>query len=403
MGILDTATKPITAIGAFIRNPLQRSVDASGFRGDDFKGGFVVQEFKPEAKNFNPGNKSIDENDEILTELVLGQTFLPKDSVPFGGDQRMIKEFYPGNSEPVVHILGPEETDIVINGTFNDKHLNLSNAVESLDDGYGVAAELMIAFDDMRIRGNVVRIKLGEFQRYCFLKNTDFQLKKLGMVDYKLTFDIIGFKPPLSTQFAGQNREIPFETNEELEDLLFFFNEAYSQIPDNVPGSIADLLNGLISEVASAIDNVTSAIDNLIGTAEDLEGSVNRTLGVVNNALVTVRNFKRRVGSIGLVPTNFSKSNAAAAFGGGITFLSGSISTAVDFQTLLNQLRAQFASIIATVPLRRHQVRDTDTLQRLAFRFYDDDQQWKKIFDHNNLSDTDLVSGQVLEIPRIDT
>jgi nucleoid-associated protein YgaU len=61
----------------------------------------------------------------------------------------------------------------------------------------------------------------------------------------------------------------------------------------------------------------------------------------------------------------------------------------------------RFKAMQETTPLTRYRVVDGDSLQKISGRFYSNADHWKKIYDHNKLTSTVLVSGSVLEIPKV--
>ena len=380
MGVLDNASKGISDARNTIKNPFKRSVQNS-LQGNDFPDGFQIEEVEGPAKE----------------KISLVGHLMPLIPFTFGGEQRMIKEFYSGNSEPVVHILGPEETEITIVGRLWDKKFNQSDIPG--ENNYGISAKLQLQLDEFRIRGNLLKIKLGEFQRFAFMSRTEFPMAKLGDIRYRITFLIVGFNPPLRTQFTGEPIEIPFASNRKLNALLDDFNANFSIVPTEVPASVTDIMNDAISIVATPISEVISTVDALIGTVEDVQKGLFRAVGVIKNAQNAVQAFKNRIGSIDF-GAPFRSSQPSARYSA-YNYIGGTNSAMTDFATLLEFFRKQFINLIDSIPLRRVTVIPGDTLQKIAANFYDNDQEWRRIFDHNQLTDTNLVAGSVLEIPRL--
>lgn len=375
MSILDSGANAIASVGDFFKNPFSKNVETS-IRPDDFPRGLEMEEQGPSREKIRlPGN------------------LLPEGTFPFGGEHRHVKEFYPGNSEPVFHLFGPSESDITVNGRLWDK-LFPADAFGKRGIAFALAGQL----EEFRIRGNLLKIKLGEIQRFGFLVSSSFDMRDLANIRYQLTFAIVGFNPPLRSQFAGETIEPPLATNKELNDLLDNYNA--SQVPEEMPQSLGDILNGAISDVAGLISTVTGAIDDIITSVEEVEGSVNRAIGIVKNAETFMLRTKRRVGRIGYTSATLVGIPVRERYLS-IEFIAAQMTFYASFLDILRRLRAQFQAIALTVPLARHVVRKNETLQKLASKFYDDDTQWKRIFDHNKLTSTDLTVGAILEIPRI--
>jgi len=67
----------------------------------------------------------------------------------------------------------------------------------------------------------------------------------------------------------------------------------------------------------------------------------------------------------------------------------------------LQRLKERLSQLSQSLPLGRHLVVTGDTLQKIAIKFYGSADNWKRIYDYNSLTTTDLVVGRLLEIPRI--
>jgi hypothetical protein len=359
----------------YVKNPFKDNVDKP-FDGPDFTDGFVIEELDAQANQ--------------IEKIVLVGNMLPKDKLKYGGSQRIKKEFYSGYSEPTMQVFGPEETDLTINGKFKDKKY-------SKPEMKGVALEVAQKVDEMRLRGNIVRITLGEFQRYAIILRTDFDMMRITDVDYSITFSIIGFSFPENAIFIQKNKEFPFASNGALIDQAAAFEKSRSLIPKTVPRSIADEINGLISDVASAVKVVTDFVDTVISTVDDVRSSVERAKGLVKYAQNKIRSYQRTVGS-------FNAFDSAQALTGryeNAKFYSSSASSSVALSKTLQQLKRQLAGLSDGLPLGRHLVRQDDTLQKIAIKFYGTADNWKKIYDFNGLTSTQLEIGRLINIPRL--
>jgi LysM repeat protein len=359
----------------YVKNPFKDNVDKP-FDGPDFTDGFVINEILSDGS----------EGDSV----VLVGNMLPKDKLKYGGSQRIKKEFYSGYSEPTMQVFGPEETDLTINGKFKDKKY-------SKPEMKGVALEIAQQIDAIRIRGSIVRIRLGEFERFAIILRTDFDMIRITDVDYSITFSIIGFNAPKNAIFIQKNKEFPFAINKDLIAQAAAFESERSSIPATVPRSIAETINGLISDVSSAVKVVTDFVDTVISTVDDVRSSVERAKGLVKYAQNKIRSYQRTVGS-------FNAFDSAQALTGryeNAKFYSSSASSSVALSKTLQQLKRQLAGLSDGLPLGRHLVRQDDTLQKIAIKFYGTADNWKKIYDFNGLTSTQLVNGRLLNIPRL--
>lgn len=371
MSLLGGANQSLNNISSKIKNPFEKRV-ISSIRDDDFIDGFQFEELTGPKKR-----------------VKLNGNLMPHVPFNFGGSQRMRKDYYAGQSEPTVHVLGPEESDLPVKGRFYDKGYDD-------EDLYGVATEIQQLCDSIRIRGNVVRIWMGEFQRYGILRECDFEMKGLGDISYTLTFDIIGFNAPINGKFIEKRKQVPFAIKN---DLIALANDAQDldNIPVTVPLSIADKINELVNTVASAINIVTDFVDNVIAVTNDIQKAVQRVFGLIKHAQNKIREYKNFLGSI----DPFDPAQSLTGRYENASFYSSRFNSGTFLASILQKFKVQFLDLTDTLPLGRHFVREDETLQSISIKFYGNAEQWKTIYDHNNLSSADITTGQILEIPRI--
>jgi tetrahydromethanopterin S-methyltransferase subunit B len=358
-----------------IRNPLERNV-VPVLDSDDFKDGLVIEEILPDGKK---GDK-----------VIMIGNLMPHIPLKYGGSQRLKKEFYSGYSEPTMQVFGPEEDDITINGEFKDKRYQDKTLK-------GVALEIQQQIDAIRIRGNIVRFRIGEMERYAIISKTDFELNRTTKIKYAITFSVIGFNKPKNAKFLQKNKEYPFAINNKLIAQATAFQSSYSSIPKSVPISIGDAIRNMISDVASLVASVTGFIDQIVASVEDIRKSIERAKGLVKHVQNKIRAYKRLVGG-------FNPFNTAQSLTGryeNAKFYSGIGSALSSITALLNSIRNKFSSLAGNLPLARHLTKEGDSLQKIAIKFYGSADNWKNIYDYNNLVSTQLETGRLLEIPRL--
>jgi LysM repeat protein len=239
-------------------------------------------------------------------------------------------------------------------------------------------------------------------------------MNTLREIEYEITLSILGFNPPLGCKIVTDEQLSPFSIKKDLIAAAEKFNSDYSTVPESMPASIADLLNDAISDLSSAINAVTGFVDKVLDTAEDINRSANRALGLIKNARANVSLYTRRVGFLALdvssllgVGTSFGllqgaqRSKLTTRAYTNSKFIVSSISDTNSLSAILARLEAQFKAFSVTVPASRYMVKTGDTLQKLAVKYYNDANQWKRIYDHNKLTSTSLTVGRVLEIPKV--
>ncbi len=362
--------------------------------GRKAKGGTVDNDF--------PGGLRIVEIvDGVAQEkdaIVLQGNFMPTDAFKYGGTQKLVKDYYPGNSEPVVQVLGSQEDNVTLRGHFKTKRFK--------DQALRLAArEYAELVDAMRLRGNLVRITLGEWKRYGFLERSSFELMRLTDITYEIDLAIVGFSLPSNCKLlTGEDQDIN-RPNKELTAAAAAAVAAYKNYPESMPRTLSEFLNDQIGAVAEAIGLVTNFIDGVFNTAENLEASAGRAVGLIKNARTKIAVYQRRVGALDYGLATLGTTASVAGRGTTYRYLNAdhlfkSMSAMQSLAQQLWALQKRFEALARTIPFRRHLVRQGDSLQKLAVLYYGDAELWKKIYDHNKLSSTVLDRGRVIEIPR---
>lgn len=377
-GTGSTLGSPVGSLTNFIKNPFTRSVDQHGLPTPDYPDGFIIEEILDGPRNNN--------------KIILLGNMMPKDRLERGITLRKTKDHYPGNDQPVIHVLGYEEDDVTIKGRLYDKKYNDRKF-------YGIANEIRIALEEMEKRKNLVRISLGEWRRYALIDKVHTSERTRGDIEYEITFVLFGTKAPQNYQLVDRLKDIPIEVHAQLITEAADFQRKYRQAPSEMPASIADIMNQLTGSVASVLRVATDFVDGVISTGEDITNSIGRAIGLIRYARNSLVVYRRRVGaisySLGISGVNVPSRYRSSAF------IANSITATLSIQEILNQLLKRFEALIKTVPLSRHRVITLDSLQKLSTKFYGVPDYWKKIYDHNKLSSTNLVVGSVLEIPRL--
>lgn len=383
MGLINSSlTGALSIVG--LGSLTQKSVKPPSAFGPDFAEGFQIHEYV---------------EGQIVESIALAGSFLPLSPFKFGGSQQISKQYYPGNSEPTVQILGSRESDLTITG-----HLKIKRIKD--ESMRALAVEYQKQIDAMRIRGNLVKIKLGEWYRYAFIDNVDFSMKNLRDIDYSITFTVIGFNPPRNSMFLSGSDENPVNPNKQLIARGAEILQAMRNYPESMPQDVMDILNNLIGEVAEAVNLVTGFVDGIVDDAEKLNASANRALGLVKNARAKVSSTMRRVGQIKLeasrLGTKFStEASKTAATISNANHIHKIQDGSRTLASLLADLQAKFRAMTFMVPFKRHLVREGDTLQKISVTYYNTVDNWERIHAHNRLQSVTLTPGTVLEIPRV--
>lgn len=394
MPLLDGSPLNYTLGKLGLNSILERDTKAGRPRGPDFPEGFSITEYEngvplPASRNFG---------------VTLIGNFMPMTPFSFGGTQEIKTDYYAGNSEPVVQVLGPRESDLTIKGRFKTNRLKGKTTVER-ENLRAAAQEYQEQCDAIRLRGNLLYLKMGEWYRWGYLKETMFDLTRLSEISYSLTFVIVGFNPPTNCKSLRAPSKDVVQANGDLISNAAAQLAKMTTFPASMPRTLEEFLNDQIDGVAQAINLVTDFVDSVLADVESIERSANRALGLIKNARSVISKTGRRIGAISLSVASLGAGFSSAAdqttatFNNTVHFKKIATSFA-SFQLLLAELQKRYAGLISSTPMRRHLVKEGDTLQRLAMQYYKNADLWKKIYDHNKLTTSDLTGVSVLEIPR---
>lgn len=384
MGILEKAGgTALTAIG--LGGLLSKTAQTPSSFTNDFPDGLNIVEYR---------NGKALEADSI--QLV--GSFMPLIPFKFGGKQQIVKDYYPGNPEPVVQIMGPREDDVSIKGRFKTKRFKNKDLKDA-------AEEYQQLVDAMRLRGNLVRITLGEWRRYGHIESCTFMLNRKTDIEYEINFSIIGFNYPTNCKMIDVPDDNLIQPNKDITNAAAEALAAARNYPEAMPRSIADFLTDQIATVAGAVALVTNFVDGALKDIENIEKAANRAIGLIRNARATISRFSRRVGAVGLDVTTLSAGVTSDSFRTAAQFnnaahIKKTVNSFSSLALLMAQMQKRFAVIAQQIPLRRHLVVQDETLQKIAIKYYNNADLWKNIYDHNKLQSPLLAVGSVLEIPR---
>jgi len=439
MGLLDSAKERLgSGFEAFGQKfiavlPKEPPDMRSALNKNDYPGGFVVTEIR---------NQQELKPEEGYGIKLIG-TMMPHQPFTFGGTQKIVKDYYPGYAEPTVHVLGPQEENVTIKGRLYTKRIkappppsgpldlkkvgdSINGAVDALNpfsdkeggasgaakkkeqedkrDFYRFAMAVQEQIEAIRVRGHLLKLQMGEWQRYGFMESATFEMKTIGDISYSINFIIIGFRPPTNCKILKYQGTIPFDKNKELIAAVSTMMEKKDIVPANMPKSFGDQIRDGIDSVAKIVNTATAFVDVVMNEYDDIKSAAERAIGLYKNCLAYVSKTQRRIGNYSGYTSKISALNGSASKVttgyNNSNYLDSVMVSMFSIKLLLLQLRDQMKVVAATAPLARHRVVFGDTLQKIAFKYYNDDSKWTAIYDHNKLQDTVLVVGAVLEIPR---
>lgn len=392
MSLLDQAN-PNTpdSVAATIQNPFSVAVKNTQ-RQADFPNGFFIREILNGVEDY--GN-----------QILLNGNKMPFQPFAWEGEQRLSKNYYPGNPEPVVHIMGPKEGPVTIKGRFKDKKYKDP-------DLYGVSYQFVLLIDQVRKRGNLVHFGMrgqsGKWVRYGYIENCKWTMDKLSWIDYEVTFFVVGETKPVNNYFSAPTQDNPSAINNQMISAANNLKNSFGGAPTSMPLSISGLLNNITSSLASKLNTLTGFVSLVLNTAQSIEASAIRSLGLIKNLKTTIYGFQQQIGSITHAFSKNTPSGTAAipASQALSTFLNIAYALELNatintIQNYLSSMESQFKAISDTIPKARYKVVQGDTLQNISIKYYGVSDDWELIYTHNNLSSTVLVPGTILEIPKL--
>lgn len=389
MGLLENGLSEIPGLkNAFVQNVSQPT-----FVTNDYPDGFVIREFQ-------------NGQELVKDKVVLKGPFMPHQPFTFGGEQRVVTEYYPGNSEPAVQVFGPKEDDLTIKGHLRLKGLKRTGANDPKTDMRNAALQYQQLIDAMRVRGNLVYMQMGSWQRWGFVKSCKFDLKTVAEISYEITFTAVMFNKPLNCKLNKTPQKDLIQPNKDLTNAALAAISAMQTFPKSMPRSLSDLLNQEIAKAAGYINLVTNFTNSVLSSVEQLEASANRALGLIKNARSQLSQAIRRMQAIPVNVAYLAK-DAASQPKKTVAQLESANHIALmkynytALSVFLAALAGQFRALEQSVPQRRILVKQGDTLQKLSSKYYGTPDNWDKIYQHNNLSSTTLQAGTIIEIPKV--
>jgi len=397
--------------------------------GPDFPEGFLIEEITPEDAS------------TLGIQITLVGEWMPHQPFTYGGHQQLVKEYYPGNPEPTVQVLGGREDNVTLKGTFKVKKINSADN----DTLREVPQALVDAIDGIRQRGNLVHIALGEWERWGFIERVKWDVKTLARIDYEIEFFIIGDAPPSECKLEQSAFSVPADVNIGLIAAAMSMEQVVSSAPAGINLGLFATLDGLVSGVATALSVVTKFVDGVLSIATDAEKIANHAIGLIKYAQAQISSYKRQVGQLnayfgsdptsGLLKTWSEPTNAkqaayvskcqlitskpvvptaaqvAAAENSQATASKYTSTTSTQTAALnktqslsvdasLAKMLVEMQKIANLTSIARYVVKQNDTLQKISMKYFGNPDHWQSIMKHNQLTTTVLTPGVVLEIPK---
>jgi hypothetical protein len=396
-------------------------------------------------------NKKIDELAEKPDQLALPSQFvieelggqkrtismtgwaLPLKPVEMTAAQRLMVEYYPGATEAVAQVFGPDYTGQSFKGVWIARYLGDEKypIMEVKKSGEGkkiilYPEQARAEFLSLCKEGQELIVSWGQdvesTQQRGFLKNVKFIEYNPTRIEWELEFIWISDtrlrpKEPKFPEVTAKPKNIFDKINDLLNTLQQIMNDASDAYKDYVDTYIrqfntlltrvGDLVNQALSFAALPAEvakNVIQICQNCRQIVEDIE-----TQGVIT------AKFYQQLGEIG----EYTFTGGQSWLGWSATQDRSSQNAGAQAETALiySQLQEQKNDLIAEVKKQEEQARkflqqtyldvyvvhEGDTLRKIAAKYYGDAGLWQNIAEANGLKGDILETGMILLIPKIGT
>lgn len=376
-------------------------------------------------------------------ELVLHERAMPYRPLTFEGKHRVSSNAYAGFPTKTQQALGAEEMSTTINGTWKDMYLDgrdiaavtaATPATLTNDDGstsqteaisinaIDSARDLCELVDDIRRKGQLVRVIWAHLVRIGRLVNFKQKWHNTHDVDWEIEFDFIGRDESLKTAMPATPSVADAAKDVARRYLDLQDATAFDSLDALAPGfadavdihvaalqqSVLDLENA----VAARANGVTTGLDAMrraMSTCQFVEDTcdllIDRLTSSVAASAIAFDHEAALIGervtallsappsSVDLTRVPFGQANAAA---------SGIARSLRSARALKNSAgrqririaRASEADIIAIVIIR-----DEEDLRDLAKRYYSAPEEWTRLRKFNGFPRSQVERGTIVLIP----
>jgi len=336
--------------------------------------------------------------------LVLTGRALPRRPMEFSGTMRADITWYPGNPEATVQMLGAGEDPTTVTGKWSTRYIQ--GSLFALLDGKVLqsAEELADKVDDIRRKGQLVevawfsRIRRGYISKFAqnWLYPTDVEWSieftwisqgdKTAPAVVSSGGNVSAIRKQIATQAAAAKTvsDTAKKTFPAAAALLGALKDGAAALQ-----GVADKVNETVNKVAQAILPIEDATRRAAAQMDTLIAAVANPLGAL--ASVVPREF---VDGIAIARVTAGQALAAhnAVRQGTKVFRDSQYLGAVQRETLLKRIDGQV--------LMPYIAREGDDLRTVAKMVYGSADDWRKIASFNDLTSSELASGQRIFIPR---
>lgn len=374
-----------------------------------------------------PTSFSIRELTGKCREVVLTGWCLPFRPVADSTKQRMKVEYYPGATEAVAQVFGPDHTDLTVNGVFLTRYMAdediclysdkvvLRQRVDSAEAAKVILRELCKAGQEVVVNWGVQ--PFGTEAR-GLVRGCNFKEHQAQRIEWEIEFVWVADSLTAVAPELPVPKPDPKSLYDKLSDLIEMAQEGLNDL--------GDAYNEYVVQNLRKLNTTLDRVNNLVKSVAELQG---KPAQFARDVLVTCQNVKQDIVDTQNAMLDFCAQYTSVgtewkALAGGMSFMPWS-STAekpddsADEQTraallsmevdrLLNEslwqaniLSVYAKSLIVPTVIDIYTAKTGDTLRKVSMVYYGTPNRWQDIADYNGITSDNLVAGDVVIIPAV--
>jgi len=330
--------------------------------------------------------------------IVLRDRALPYRPVSWPVEQRNKKTVYPGNPVATIQVLGPEERDTEVEGTWKTRYIGSMVSLWGFDDLASdteqITAEILVRAMERVLRaGNQLEVRWEGIIRRGILAAFEPQYERLQDIKWRATFiwSQVGDQEAPRATAAEDEGEALSDAQTELDDSL---SEAPTILLPNIGGLAETYGDAIRSEVVAMITRIGQAIAATEVTFDDWQAVSTSADAVISQCdylrqLVTDSNPEDMVATDDIA-SRLLVSTWAGDVGASVLALQAEAITARD------SIRTRVGTELLDVVIAKQ----NQSLRDLAAEYYGSPDDWTVIADWNGLVGSNPVVGTSIYIPR---
>lgn len=320
-----------------------------------------------------------------------GRALPHQGSASWGGRMRTKSNWYAGNPEATLQVLGPEELPTTIEGWWKDRYLSADVSVTGFD-APTTSEELVAIFDAIRIAGQALRVSWGPHVREGVL--TKFEVKPIRVEDHPWEAEFTWYKRDgVNAPRATTDRRPESEVRAQMTAM----DDVSVQEPVTVVSSSS-------ASFAASLTSIRGACGKAFDAVRTIQGQAALPVNAVQQMTAAASSIRSEVETllVGLVDAPYL---AHQLQDGVVAVLNvegwrRSLGLRVhDLRATVQRQAQDFArryrppgSVVIVMPAGT-------TLRKLAARYYGDADLWYRIAEANDITTSTPAPGTRLLIP----